>query len=72
MFSNKEAREIILLPPYEEILKRFGKAFAALLQIAPTPASVNDLPGEEEEMKFIQAFRELIRVKNTFITTGKR
>ena len=32
--------------------------------IAPTVKSVDGLPGEEEEMAFIQAFRNLMRVKN--------
>ncbi|MCK5703262.1 MAG: hypothetical protein KAI29_19005 [Cyclobacteriaceae bacterium] len=64
LFSNKEAREVILLPPYEVILKKFSEAFAELLMIAPTVKSVDDFPSEEEEMAFIQAFRSLMRVKN--------
>jgi type I restriction enzyme, R subunit len=64
LFSNKEAREDILMPPYEEIVRKFGEAFAELLKIAPTVKSVDDLPSEEEEMAFIQAFRELMRIRN--------
>ena len=64
LFSNKEAREVILLPPYEEIVRKFSEAFADLLKIVPTVKSVDDLPGEEEEMAFIQAFRALMRIKN--------
>ena len=64
LFSNKEAKEVILLPPYEEIVRRFSEAFADLLKIAPTVKSVDDLPSEEEEMAFIQAFRALMRIKN--------
>jgi type I restriction enzyme R subunit len=65
LFSNKEARETILLPPYEEMVRRFSAAFAALLQIAPTPGSVNDLPDEEAMFAFVKAFRELMRIRNT-------
>ena len=64
LFSNKEAKEIILLPPYEAIVRKFSEAFAGLLKIAPTVKSVDDLPGEEEEMAFVQAFRALMRLRN--------
>lgn len=44
------------------------EAFLSLLQIAPTVDSVNDLRTEEEELLFIQAFRELMRLKNVLST----
>ncbi len=68
LFSNKEAREIILLPPYEVMVRKFSEAFAELLKIAPTVKSVDDLPSEEEEMAFIQAFRALMRLRNVLTT----
>lgn len=64
LFSNKEAKEVILLPPYEVIVRKFSEAFADLLKIAPTVKSVDDLPSEEEEMAFVQAFRKLMRLRN--------
>ncbi len=64
LFSNIEAKEVILLPPYEVVVRKFSVAFAELLMIASTVKSVDDLPSEEEELKFIQAFRKLIRLKN--------
>jgi type I restriction enzyme R subunit len=64
LFSNKEAKEEILMPPYEVIVKKFSQAFTELLLIAPTVRSVDDFPSEEEEMAFVQAFRKLMRVKN--------
>ena len=64
LFSNKEAKEVILLPPYEVIVRKFSEAFADLLRIAPTVKSVDSLPSEEEEMAFIQAFRKLMRLRN--------
>jgi type I restriction enzyme R subunit len=64
LFSNKEAKEEILLPPYENIVRKFSQAFAKLLVIAPTVKSVDDLKSEEDELAFIQAFRELMRVRN--------
>ena len=68
LFSNKEAREIILLPPYEVMVRKFSEAFADLLKIAPTVKSVDDLPSEKEEMAFIQAFRALMRLRNVLTT----
>lgn len=64
LFSNKEAKEEILLPDYEVITKKFSEAFIDLLKIAPTVRSVDDLSSEDEELEFIQAFRTLIRSKN--------
>jgi type I restriction enzyme R subunit len=64
LFSKKEAKEEILLPPYEVIVRKFSEAFANLLKIAPTVKSVDDLPSEEDEMAFVRAFRELMRLRN--------
>jgi type I restriction enzyme R subunit len=64
LFSNKDAKEKILLPDYEVIAQQFSQAFIKLLQIAPTVKSVDDLISEEDQLKFIQAFRELMRLKN--------
>jgi len=62
--TKKEAREVILLPPYAVIVRKFSEAFTALLMIAPSVKSVDDLQGEEKEMEYIQAFRDLMCVKN--------
>lgn len=64
LFSNKEAIEEIIIPPYESIAKKFDESLKKLLQIAPTWQSAGELQTEEEEMAFVQAFRSLLRVKN--------
>lgn len=64
LFSNKEAIEEIILPPYEKIAEKFDEALKNLLAIAPTWQSVDELASEEEELAFIQAFRALLRAKN--------
>lgn len=64
LFSNKEAIEVIIMKPYEDYVKKFNEAFIALLKIAPTINSVNDLVSEDDELEFIKAFRELMRIKN--------
>ncbi len=64
LFSNKEAIEDIIIPPYEAVLRKFSGAFSELLKVAPTVDSVNGLISEEEELKFIKIFRELMRLLN--------
>lgn len=64
IFSNKEAIEVIIMKPYEDYVKKFNEAFIALLKITPTVNSVNELQTENDELEFIKAFRELMRIKN--------
>ncbi len=64
LFSNKEAIEVIIMKPYEDYVKKFNGAFIALLKITPTVNSVNELQTEDDELEFIKAFRELMRIKN--------
>ncbi len=64
LFSNKEAIEVIIMKPYEDYVAKFDESFERLLSFAPTVNSVNDLNSEDEELEFIKAFRELMRIKN--------
>lgn len=68
LFSNKEAIDVVLKGPYEQYVGQFNQAFIQLLTIAPTVNSVNELPSEEEQLEFIKAFRELMRVLNVLKT----
>ena len=64
LFSNKEAIEVIIMKPYEDYTAKFNEAFEKLLILTPTIDSVNDLKTEDDELEFIKAFRELMRIKN--------
>ncbi|NLI41195.1 MAG: type I restriction endonuclease subunit R, partial [Caldisericales bacterium] len=64
LFSNKDAIEEIIMKPYDEYVKAFNDGFINLLQITPTVDSVNNLVTEDYELKFIIAFRDLMRIKN--------
>jgi type I restriction enzyme, R subunit len=64
LFSNKDAIDVIIMQPYEDYIKKFNAAFNDLLAIAPTVDSVNELETEDDELAFIKAFRDLLRVKN--------
>jgi len=68
LFSNKDAKDIIIMQPYEDYVKKFSQAFIELLKIAPTVNSVSDLKDENEELEYIKAFRELMRLKNVLTT----
>jgi type I restriction enzyme R subunit len=68
LFSNKEAIEVIIMKPYDDYVAKMNDAFDRLLSIAPTVDSVNDLTTEDDELAFIQAFRELMRIRNVLST----
>jgi type I restriction enzyme, R subunit len=64
LFSNKEAIEVIIMKPYEDYVAKFDEAFENLLAVTPTTDAVNDLESEDDELNFIKAFRDLMRIKN--------
>ena len=68
LFSNKKAKETVLLEPYETYVQQFNQATEALLAIAPTVASVDTLSDENAELAFVTKFRELLRIKNILTT----
>ncbi|TDG35887.1 type I restriction endonuclease subunit R [Pedobacter changchengzhani] len=64
LFSNKEAIEVIIMKPYEDYTAKFDEAFDHLISLTPTVDSVNELETEDDELAFVQAFRDLMRIKN--------
>jgi len=68
LFSNINAKDEIIMQPYEDYIEKFQEAVAKLLKVVPTVASVNNLPSEVEKFEFIKAFRELMRLKNVLST----
>ena len=64
LFSNKDAIEVVIMPEYQDIAKKFDQALDNLKEIAPTYQSVNELETEEDEAQFVQAFRKLMRNLN--------
>ncbi len=64
LFSNKDAKETILVDPYEAYVKQFDNALLVLLDIAPTVQSVGSLEDEKSELEFIKSFRALMRLRN--------
>ena len=68
LFSNKNAKDEIIIAPYEEHVARFNAAVELLVSIVATPDDVNRLPSEVEQLEFIKAFRALIRIRNVLTT----
>ncbi len=64
LFSNKEAIEVIIIKPYEDYTAKFDEAFEHLMALTPTTDSVDGLQTEDDELEFIKAFRDLMRIKN--------
>lgn len=64
LFSNKDAKDVILMKPYEEYVKKFNEAFLELIKIASSVNSVDDIIDEDMQLEFIKAFRELMRLLN--------
>ncbi len=62
LFSNKEAIDEIVVEPYGTYVAKFNEESQAFLEIVPTVADVDDLYSEEEKLKFIIAFRNLMRL----------
>ncbi|MEA1988957.1 MAG: type I restriction endonuclease subunit R [Pseudomonadota bacterium] len=68
LFSDKDAKDTIIMEPYEDYVKQFNEALKALRAITPDVDSVNDLQSEEDKFSFIKAYRELMRVYNVLAT----
>jgi type I restriction enzyme R subunit len=64
LFSNKDAKEVIIMKPYETYIEDFNEAYERLTAIVPSLDSVDDLQSEEDELAFIKAFREIMRLRN--------
>lgn len=64
LFSNKDAIEVVTMPDYEVIAKKFDEVLKLLREIAPTYQSVNELESEDDQALFVQAFRKLLRNMN--------
>jgi type I restriction enzyme, R subunit len=69
LFNDEEANEFVkhndvFIETYEEYLDKFKDALNSLKDVAPTVSRVDDLKDEKEELKFIKAFRQIMRLKN--------
>lgn len=68
LFSDENPIDTITVKPYEDYVRKFMETLQELKAIAPTVDSVDDLLGEDQEFAFVEAFRELARLKHTMST----
>lgn len=68
LFANKEAIEEIIVEPLEVTVEQFNEGVQKLRAITPTVDSVDTLVDEEAELRFIKAFRNLMRLNNQLVT----
>ena len=61
LFSNKQARQIVLVPSFVEIQQDYEQAVETLLSISPDYQAVDELHTEDQQLEFIKAFREVMR-----------
>lgn len=64
LFSNSNASEKVLMKPYEDYVREFNETVEKLKELVESPSSVDNLVSEMDKAKFIQIFRNLIRIKN--------
>ena len=64
LFSNANAKEEIFIEPYEYYVDKFNEGVQALREIASIPNDVNKLISEDDQVEFVKAFRNLIRLLN--------
>jgi type I restriction enzyme, R subunit len=68
LFANKDAIEEVIVEPLEVSVEKFNQGVEDLKAIAPTVNSVDSLVDEEAELRFIKAFRNLMRIRNLLVT----
>lgn len=68
LFSGGGDVSEVLLKPYEYYIEKFKELLGVLFKIAPTAGDVDLLQSEEDQAKFVIAFRELSKVLLTLET----
>ena len=64
LFSDSDAIEDIIMPPYETFVKWFNQDLDRLYKLVETAAEALSLQGEKDKESFVLIFRDLIRNKN--------
>ncbi|WP_275381655.1 type I restriction endonuclease subunit R, EcoR124 family [Xenorhabdus bovienii] len=68
LFSNKNASSVVLVKSFEEYLSDYQASVDYLLTLTPTVESVDNLPDEHAQLVFVNAFRDVMRLKNILET----
>jgi type I restriction enzyme R subunit len=68
LYSNKEALEEVIVPPFERQMERLEGAIGDLLRLVPSPADVDCLESELQEHAFVISFRSVLRAHNSAVS----
>ena len=61
LFSKSDSTEGVIVPPYEYFVEKFNEMAMKLKEIALFPESVDTMQNEDDQKKFVIAFRELTK-----------
>lgn len=61
LFSKSDSTEGVIVPPYEFFVEKFNEMAMKLKEIALFPESIDTMQDENEQKKFVIAFRELTK-----------
>lgn len=64
LFSNKNTVDIVTVPEMSVCLGQYQTAVAQLKTLTPSCQDVDGLKLEAEQLKFVEAFREVLRLSN--------
>ena len=64
LFSNKNAYDTVIVPEMNVFLTQYKKAVIDLKALAPTCQDVDKLKLEAQQLKFVETFREVLRLSN--------
>jgi len=64
LFSDPDAIDVIIMPPYETFVKWFNHDLERLFKLVKTAAEALELQSEKDKESFVLIFRDLIRNKN--------
>ncbi len=68
LYGNPEANQVVFKKPYKMQVAEFNEILKKMREIAPKHTSIDDFKSEEEKVRFIKIFRELLRKKASLET----
>ena len=68
LFSDNAPTEDILLPTYEELVKRFNADLKKLYELVESAHEVYQLQSENKKKEFVEGFKKLMKTKNKLDT----
>lgn len=68
LYSNGNAPDTVLSPPYKEMVDKCNKAIFELLLFTPDLESIDELRSEKDKQKFVIDFRNVLRFINRLVT----